>query len=230
MFVDERSEFLFVTRSTQYHACNKASQFDQPDCCLYALCDECFQNKFPKTRRGGSSRDKGEKSPIEVSRRTCCHNKQDLVAREDMWWCEPTKIGSKTWFTRAHACFACAKAFVQVPEGCNLLPKPPKDFKQFPPVKEYHKEVQDAYKKHNNLACNGDLKDEMQMEWPVALRFSSGLLGERCSFGFGPGGAAFGLARRCSIRPGPAAFNPAQGQLGSARGRPGGHSLWSRGG
>ena len=160
--MDENSGFMFITASTQYHACAKASQFEQDSCCLYALCDDCYSAKYPKTKRGGASRSKVERSPIEKARRTCCHNKEDLIARADMWWCAPSNIGTVTWFGRAHACFGCQKAFVQVPQGGNLQPKPPKDFTQFPALEQYHDEVKRAYNDHR--ATTTDLTKQIMRE------------------------------------------------------------------
>lgn len=155
MFVDENSEIKFVTSTTQYHACIKPI-----DCCLYSLCDECYQKKFQTTKRGGPIRQKFEKSPIEKARRTCCHGKEDLVTRSDLWWCTPKEIGTETWFRRAHACFGCEKAFVQVPGG--LVPKIPKDLKQFPNKTTYAAAVQKEYAK--NARMREDLGNQLKVE------------------------------------------------------------------
>ena len=87
---------------------------------------------------------------MEKARRTCCHGKQDLIARNDLWWCEPEQIGGERWIPRVHACFGCQSAFVQVKER-NLVPNIPKDYKRLPPVTKYHKTVKAEYKKHKHL-------------------------------------------------------------------------------
>ena len=146
MFVDNKSGIKFVTSSTLYYACNMG----QKARCLYALCDECYQSKYPANKRRGTSEDKKEeKSPMEKARHTCCHGKQDLRIRSDLWWCDPEYLGTETWFSRVHACFGCRKAFVQVPAK-NLLPNPLENFKM-PPVSKYHNNVQAEYKKHKSL-------------------------------------------------------------------------------
>ena len=82
MFVDNKSGIKFVTSSTLYYACNMG----QKARCLYALCDECYQSKYPANkRRGTSERIKEEKSPMEKARHTCCHGKHNLQARSDLW-------------------------------------------------------------------------------------------------------------------------------------------------
>ena len=109
-----------------------------------------------KNSKGTSGRVKEAKSPIEKAHRTCCHGKQDLVARRDLWWCAPDYLGSETWFKRVHACFGCQRAFVQV-GARNLVPIIPKDFKKLPPVSKYHESVQAEYEKHNHLLGKNNL-------------------------------------------------------------------------
>ena len=112
LFGDGSKGIIVIHEDTIVYMCRKAVAMNGS--CVYSLCRDCFSEKYPKKRGSGPARWKEEKSPLEISRNTCCHNTGDLKDDKNLWWCEIKNIGSKEWFSRCHGCFGCEKMFVQV--------------------------------------------------------------------------------------------------------------------
>ena len=148
LFGDGKKGIIVLHEDTIVYICRRAVPLTGD--CVYGLCLDCFSKKYSSNRRGGPVGDKEKKSPLEISRNTCCHNPQDLKDEKNLWWCKPDYIGSETWFSRCHGCFSCEKMFVLV--GKKGLPS---DY-EYPHFTTFAKSVCEKYVEWNKVNAKLD--------------------------------------------------------------------------
>lgn len=79
--------------------------------CKYAICNECYDAKSGKRRRGpgSGSDDKSECRKQCVAGR---HEMRNLEMEFDVWWCKENAINGPAWKMKPQGCVLCERMFV----------------------------------------------------------------------------------------------------------------------